>query len=126
MGKSLKWLQNVLQCTELRIYDHISIKYNSLIQFILKNLKEELEISKLVDKIKTDFETSSTLNAESSPKTTYTFLLFGLEREFFGQIISGASTEQQISDGFACIVAFCPDKPIREKNSTISLKSNLI
>jgi hypothetical protein len=69
----------------------------------------------LVDKIKTDFEVSNSLNAESSPKTTYTFLLFGLEREFFGQIISGASTEQQISDGFACIVAFCPDKPIREK-----------
>ncbi|MFA5745728.1 MAG: hypothetical protein WCX79_01050 [Candidatus Paceibacterota bacterium] len=69
----------------------------------------------LVDKIKTDFEVSNSLNAESSPKTTYTFLLFGLEREFFGQIISGASTDIQISDGFACIVAFCPDKPIREK-----------
>jgi len=69
----------------------------------------------LVDKIKTDFEVSNSLNAESSPKTTYTFLLFGLEREFFGQIISGGATDQQISDGFACIVAFCPDKPIREK-----------
>jgi hypothetical protein len=69
----------------------------------------------LVDKIKTDFDIGSALNAESSPKTTYTFLLFGLEREFFGQIISGSSTDEQISDGFACIVAFCPDKPIREK-----------
>ena len=69
----------------------------------------------LVDKIKTDFETSNTLNAESSPKNTYTFLLFGLEREFFGQIISNSATDDQISDGFACIVAFCPDKPIREK-----------
>ena len=69
----------------------------------------------LVDKIKTDFDMGSTLNAESSPKTTYTFLLFGLEREFFGQIISGSSSDEQISDGFACIVAFCPDKPIREK-----------
>lgn len=80
----------------------------------------------LVNKIKTDFETSSALNAESSPKTTYTFLLFGLEREFFGQIISGTSTEQQISDGFACIVAFCPDKPIREKiwKEFVDMRSN--
>ena len=80
----------------------------------------------LVDKIKNDFDIGSALNAESSPKTTYTFLLFGLEREFFGQIISGTSTEQQISDGFACIVAFCPDKPIREKiwKEFVDMRSN--
>ena len=69
----------------------------------------------LVDKIKTDFDIGSALNAESSPKTTYTFLLFGLEREFFGQIISEGVHDDKISDGFACIVALCPDKPIREK-----------
>lgn len=69
----------------------------------------------LVDKIKTDFDVGSALNAESSPKTTYTFLLFGLEREFFGQIISEGVKDEKISDGFACIVALCPDKPIREK-----------
>ena len=68
----------------------------------------------LVDKIKTDFDIGSALNAESSPKTTYTFLLFGLEREFFGQIISEGVKDDKISDGFACIVALCPDKPIRE------------
>jgi len=69
----------------------------------------------LVNKIKTDFDIGSALNAESSPKTTYTFLLFGLEREFFGQIISEGVKDEKISDGFACIVALCPDKPIREK-----------
>jgi len=68
----------------------------------------------LVNKIKTDFDIGSALNAESSPKTTYTFLLFGLEREFFGQIISEGVKDEKISDGFACIVALCPDKPIRE------------
>ncbi len=69
----------------------------------------------LVDKIKTDFDIGSALNAESSPKTTYTFLLFGLEREFFGQIISEGVSQEKIADGFSCIVALCPDKPIREK-----------
>ena len=49
-----------IQISELnyktKMNEDISIKYNSLIQFILKNLKEELEISKLVDKIKTNFQ----------------------------------------------------------------------
>ena len=69
----------------------------------------------LVEKTKTDIEFGSSLNAETSPKTTYTFLLFGLEREFFGMIIGNDIREDRISDGFACLVAFCPDRPIREK-----------
>lgn len=69
----------------------------------------------LVEKIKTDFDIGSALNAESSPKTTYTFLLFGLEREFFGQVITEGISDERLSDGFSCLVAFCPDKPIREK-----------
>lgn len=68
----------------------------------------------LSQNVKNDVELGSTLNAETSPKTTYTFLLFGLEREFFSMIISNDISDERIADGFSCLVGFCPDRPIRE------------
>jgi hypothetical protein len=66
-------------------------------------------------KVNSDIDFGRNISESGSPKVIYTTFLLGLLREFFGLVISGTMTKEQIEDGFSCLIAFCPDKVVRGK-----------
>jgi hypothetical protein len=49
-----------------------------------------------------------------SPRILYTTFLLGMLREFFGLIMSGDPTSKQVDNGISCLIAFVPDKAVRD------------
>ena len=62
-----------------------------------------------------DIASSAMMLGAGSPKQMYTSFLLGLVREFFSLVISGNVDDNQIESGFSCLVAFCPEREVREK-----------
>jgi hypothetical protein len=68
-----------------------------------------------MDAVVKDLAASTALISGGSPKTLYTSFLLGLVREYFGLIMASEVSDTQIESGFSCLVAFVPDREVRQK-----------